>query len=131
MCPPLCDAVFCDDDDLVGVPDGGEAVGDGDGRPSFGEFFQALLDPAFALVVKGAGGLVENEDRRIFQEDAGNGDALLLAAGKAGAAFSDEGVIAVREFFDEVVDIGTFGSLDDLFHGCAGLSIGNIFTYGA
>ncbi len=43
MCPPLCDPVFGDDDDLVSAPDRGQPVGDGDGCPVFGELFQALL----------------------------------------------------------------------------------------
>ena len=79
MGPPLCDPVFGDDDDLICAPDRGQSVSDGDGRPVFGELFQALLNPAFAFVVKGAGGLIQDQDGRVFQEDAGNGDALFLS----------------------------------------------------
>ena len=84
MCPAFCDPVLCDDDDLIGIPDGGETVGDGDGRPSFGELFQALLDPAFALVIKGAGCFVKDKDRRIFQKYTGDGDALFLSRRRGG-----------------------------------------------
>ena len=79
MCPSLCDPVFGDDDDLVSAPDRGQPVGDGDGCPVFGELFQALLDPALTLVVKSACRLIQDQDGRVFQEDAGNGDALLLS----------------------------------------------------
>ena len=80
MCPSLCDPVFGDNDDLISSPDGGQPVGDGDGRPVFGEFFQTLLDPAFAFVVKGACRLVQDQDGRVFQEYAGNGNALFLSS---------------------------------------------------
>ena len=79
MCPSLRDPVFGDDDDLVSAPDRGKPVGNGDGRPVFGELFQALLDPALTLVVKSACRLIQDQDGRVFQEDAGNGDALLLS----------------------------------------------------
>ena len=77
---PLGDPVVRHHQDLVRVADGGEAVGDGDGGPVFRQLFQTLLDPALALVVQGAGGLVEYEDGRVLQKYARNGDALLLAS---------------------------------------------------
>ena len=40
------------------------------------------LDLGLALGVEGAGGFVEQQDRRVFQEGAGDGDALALTAGK-------------------------------------------------
>ena len=131
MRSPFFDAVLCDDDDLIGVPDGGEPVGDGDRGAVPGEFFQALLDPALALVVQGARGLVEDEDGRILQEYAGDGDALFLPAGKPCPAFTDEGVIAVREFADKVVDIGAPGGFNDLVHGGARSAVGDVVPDGA
>ena len=72
MCPALCDPILCDDNDLVRISYGGQPVGDGDGGPVSGEFLQALLDPALALIVQGAGGLVQDQDGRVLQEHAGN-----------------------------------------------------------
>ena len=79
MCPPLCDPVFGDDDDLIRAPDRGQPVSDGDGRPVFGKLFQTLLNPALAFVVKGACRFIQDQDGRVFQEDTGNGDALFLS----------------------------------------------------
>ena len=45
--------------------------------------------------VQRGGGLVENEDGRVFQKDAGDGDALLLSAGEERSALADIGVEAV------------------------------------
>ena len=73
---PLGDTVFGDDDDLIRVSNGGQTVGDGDGRSVSGQLFKTLLDPAFALIVQSAGGLVKNQDRRILQEYPGNGYPL-------------------------------------------------------
>ena len=43
------------------------------------------------------GGLVEDEDARVLEQDAGDGDALALAAGERDAALADAGVVAVLE----------------------------------
>ena len=67
MRPSLCDPVFSDNNDLISSPDGGQPVGDGDGRPVPGKLFQALLDPAFAFIVKCACRLVQNQDGRVFR----------------------------------------------------------------
>ena len=60
------DVLIIDDDDLVGVPDGGQPVGDGDGGTVFRQLLQTLLDVALAFIIKGAGGLVQDQDGRIF-----------------------------------------------------------------
>ena len=96
MCSPLGDSILGDDDDFICVSYGRQAVSDRDGSPVFGQLFQTLLDPAFALIIQGTGCFVQDEDGRIFQKDTGDRDTLLLSSGKAGAAFSHEGIIAVR-----------------------------------
>ena len=126
MCPSLRYPVFGDDDDLIRAPDGGQPVRDGDGGPVFREFLQALLDPAFALIVQGAGRFVQDQDGRILQEHAGNRDALFLSAGEAGAAFSHKGIVSVRQLFDKVMDIGAFRGRDDLIHGSSGPAVGDV-----
>lgn len=45
---------------------------DRDGCSVFSENFQTLLNPAFTFVVQCAGGLIKDQDRRIFQEHAGD-----------------------------------------------------------
>ena len=48
------------------------------------------LDAGFRLDVERAGGLVEDQDRRVLQDGAGDGDALALAARERGAALADD-----------------------------------------
>ena len=73
MGSPFRDAVFGNHKDFVRIADRGETVGDRDGCTVFSEFFQAFLDSAFAFVVQCAGRLVEDQDRRILQEDTRDG----------------------------------------------------------
>ena len=102
----LDDAAFVQDDDLVGVLDGAEAVGDGDGGAAGHELLEGLLDAALGLGVERGGGLVEDEDGRVLEDGAGDADALALAAGELDAPVADIGVVALFLLEDEVVGAG-------------------------
>ena len=52
---------------------------------------QSLVDEGFAFGVEGGSCFVENQDIGIFEQGAGDGDALFLAARELGAAGADEG----------------------------------------
>ena len=60
----------------------------------------------FTLGVEGAGGFVQQQDRRVDQQGAGDGQALALAAGEALATFAKVGLVAVGHLQDEVVGVG-------------------------
>ena len=79
------------------------------------------LDDALALVVERAGRLVEDQDARIGDQRAGDGDALALAARKAAAALADHGVVALRQLEDEVMRAGELRRLDHPLHRHAGI----------
>ena len=64
------------------------------------------LDDPLALVIERRGRLVEDQDRRIGGERAGDGDPLALAAGEIGAALLDHRVVALRQLVDEFVSPG-------------------------
>jgi len=66
--------------DAIGVLDGGQAMGDDEGGAALAQGVERLLDLAFRLGVKRRGRFVQNQDRRILQQGAGDGDALALAA---------------------------------------------------
>ncbi len=44
------------------------------------EFLQCRLDVAFRFAVQSGGGFIEDQQRRILEQRAGDGDALPLAA---------------------------------------------------
>ena len=77
-------------------------------RAAFHEAVELLLDRRLDLRIERAGRLVEDEDRRVLEDQPGDGDALALAAGELDAALADVGVVAgaaaaVLEAEDEVV----------------------------
>jgi L-ascorbate metabolism protein UlaG (beta-lactamase superfamily) len=79
MASAFHDASAFQDEDLVGVPYGGEPVGDDEAGPVFHEAVEGLLDQPFGGVVHAGGGLVEDEDGRVFEQGAGDGEALFFA----------------------------------------------------
>ncbi|MNX93450.1 hypothetical protein D3C86_1256330 [compost metagenome] len=92
-------------EDSIRLQDGREPVGDDDGGALMQQAFERLLHQRFAFGVERRGCLVEQQDRRIAQDGAGNGDALALAAGKRHAAFTHLGIISIGETFDEAVSL--------------------------
>ena len=49
-------------------------------RAVFGNGVERILDVFFGLAVERAGRFIEHQDRRTFQDCAGNGNALLFSA---------------------------------------------------
>ena len=91
-------------------------MGDDQDRAALGDLFHVLLDDALALVVERARRLVEDQDARIGDERAGNGDALALAARQGRAALADDRVVAFAELEDEIVRARQARRRDDAFH---------------
>ena len=73
---------FGKDDDFVRVGQGGEPVRDANYRPVLGQPIHCRLDFRFRIGIQIACRFIEDEDRGIADESAGDGDALPLAAGK-------------------------------------------------
>ncbi len=74
--------------------------------------------------------LVEQQDRRAFQDGAGDGDALLLAAGEFQAALADLGLVAFRREADEAVDLRLPRRLLDLGVGRIPAAVADIVADG-
>ena len=76
----LDEASAVDGDDAVGIAHGRQTVRDDDDGSPFGDMLHFLFDDVFALVIEGAGRLVQNQDARVGDESAGNGNTLALTA---------------------------------------------------
>src|SRR4051812_6091106 len=74
------DPAAIEHDDLVGVDDGGEAMGDHDGGAAAAHLFQRALDLLLGAGVERAGRLVEQQDVRILENGAGDRHPLFFAA---------------------------------------------------
>jgi hypothetical protein len=90
-------------------------------RAPLHDFAHVLLDDALAFVIKRAGRFVENQDARVHDESASDGDALALAAGEVRSALAYLRVIALRQFEDEVVRARQPRGLDDALDRHAGV----------
>ena len=66
--------------------------------------WSAALDEPLARGVERRGRLVEDQDARILQEHPGDREPLLLASGHPVATLADDGVVAVGEVDDPLVD---------------------------
>ena len=71
-------------------------------------------DLGLAFGVERRGGFVEQQQRRVAQDGAGDGDALALAARERDAAFADLGVETLRQRGDESRRMSELGGARDL-----------------
>ena len=76
----LDDAAALQDHQPVHPGDGRQAVGDGDHRLALHQVLELLLDRRLDVGIERRGRLVEDQDRRVLEEDAGDRHALALAA---------------------------------------------------
>ena len=85
------------DDHAVGPADLRQAMGDQQGRATFEDATDRLLDLGLGFAVDGAGRVVDDQDAGIGQEGAGDRDALTLSAGERDTTFADRRFVAVGE----------------------------------
>ena len=83
-------------------------------------------DRLFGMAVERGGGFVEDEDRRILENGAGDGDTLFLAAGELEPAFAHERVHAVGQACDQAIQMGHAGGAGDRVGRGVGLAVGDI-----
>ena len=84
------DAARLHHEDGVGVADGGEPVGDDEAGAAGAQVGHGVLDEGLGAGVDGRGGLVEDEDRRLGEEGAGDGEELAFAGAEVGAVLVEE-----------------------------------------
>ena len=85
----LDDAALVEHDQPVHLGQRRQAVGDRDHCLAFHQREQVFLDRRLHFRIERRCRLVEHQDRRVLQEDAGDRDALALAAGELDAPFAD------------------------------------------
>ena len=113
-------AAVLDAHDAAGVLGDVFSMGDQNNCAPFGvKLFEQSEDFVAALAVQGAGGLVGENHRRVVHQGAGDGDALLLAAGKFRRTML--GAVAEAEAREQAR-----GALGALVLGQAGVHRGNL-----
>ncbi len=77
-------------------------MGDGNHGASAHQPRQRLADRLFGFTVQRGGRFIQQQDRRVLQEGARDGDALPLPAGDLDSAIADHGRHALGEILDEI-----------------------------
>ncbi len=103
-----------DDHDAVGVGDGTQAMGNHKGGAPLEQARQSKLDDALGLRVHAGGGFVQDQDARVGQQRAREGDQLALSHAEQRAALLHRRVIAVFQRHDELVRAHRFSRIDHL-----------------
>ncbi|MNE66738.1 hypothetical protein D3C80_1623070 [compost metagenome] len=80
----------------------------------------------FTLRIEGAGGFIEQQDRRVHQQRPGDGQALALTTGEAQPAVAQMGLVTVGHLLNEVVGVGNLRRLPDLLQRRRGFTIANV-----
>ena len=88
----LDDASVIHHDDTIGRAHRRQPMGDDDGCAPLHQCRQCVLHQPFGSGVQRRGRLVQQQDGRIAQQGARNGDPLALATGQARTAFAQETV---------------------------------------
>ena len=89
---PLDDLALLQDHDGLGVADGGEPVGDDEHGAARHQPVHALLDELFRAGVDGAGGLIQNQHRRVGAGRPGDVQQLPLALAEVAAVAGEDRV---------------------------------------
>ena len=119
--PALDDAALLEDQDQVRIPNGRQAVGNDEGGAALFQVFESHLHLGFGGGVQSAGGLVQDQNGRVFEQHPGDRQALALTAAQIGAALTDAGLVSARLAQDEIVGVGLTRRL--LHLGVAGIRL--------
>src|SRR6266700_2861882 len=119
----LDDTALIQNENLVRVHHRGQAVSDHQRRSPPGDAVELGLDALLGFRVERRGRLVEDEDARIFQDGAGDRDALFLAAGELQAPLAYARFVLLGKALDEFVDMRGFCRFDPLFARRAGPAV--------
>ena len=118
-----------EDENALGSDDAREPVGEDQCGPPFHEPVEGFLDHRLALGVDGGERLVQDEDGRVAQKGARDGDALALASREPDTALADHGVVALGQPHDELLRIGGAGGGLQLGRGGVGLAHAQVLLH--
>lgn len=114
MITALDDLSVLQNHDGVGIPHGGETVGDHEGGPFCHQTIHALLDVFFRSRIDGARRLIEDQDRRLGYRRSRDIKKLSLALAQVRAVALKNGVIALWKPHDKGMGRCHLRRLNDL-----------------
>ena len=114
--------------DAVGIAHGRDAVRNENRCASAHDLAQMIENLVFGLGVDTGQRVVEDQDARIANERAGDGDALFLPARERDTALPDHRLVLVRKALDVGGNIGGLGGGADLLIGRIFHAEGDVFA---
>ena len=126
MAPALDDPALFEEQDLVGVHQRAQPVGDDDRRAGRDLGPERRADALLGRGVDRRGRIVEHQDRRGQQDAARDRQALALAAGERDAALADQGLVAPGQARDVVVQPRDLAGLRDPLAIGPGVAVGDV-----
>src|SRR5437764_8572594 len=124
-------APLVQDDDLVDVAQRAQPMRDREHRAPLDQRLQGMHDLGFGLHVQAGRRLIQDQDRRVAQDGARDGQALPLAAGEVLALLAHPRLVALGQRQDRLMDVGVFGRIHNLVVTGAGAPNGDILPDGA
>src|SRR5258706_15867100 len=104
----LYDRTALDNQDLVGLADGAQAVGNDESGSSTQQAPQTLLDKGLTFGIEIGGCFIQNQNPRIRQYSAGNSNALPLPPGKFDTALANQRIEAFFKTIGKFLNMGRF-----------------------
>ena len=83
-------------------------MGNHNDRFALRQLGKSRLYSGFIVGIRKSCGFIQNNDGGIFQHHAGNGNPLLLAAGKVDTLGADHRIHTIRQFFKDIAALGIF-----------------------
>ena len=105
-----------------------DSMRDHEGSAECAQFFERRLDQRFRLRFDRRGWLVQDEDRRIMEEDTGYRKPLLLTARQLYSSLSNDCLIALRQVPDKSIGMRTPRRRLDFFRRRVRPSVAEIFA---
>ena len=127
----LDDPPLVHDEDAVCAGDGRQPVGNHEARPPVHQLQHRVLDAALGLRVHVGGGLVQDQHGGVDQHCTGDGQQLFLTLRDAVAAAGDDGVVALGQRLNHIVDVGGLCGADHVLAGHAVAAVGDVLEHRA
>ena len=126
----LHDLSRVDDENLVRVADGGEAVCNDEGCASLHQLEHRVLNLDLGASIDGRSGLVQDQQIGIGQNGARDGDELALSLRDVACIIGQHSIVSLRQVDDEAVRIGHARGLLHLFVRRVQAAIADVFPHG-
>ena len=106
-------------------------MGNDESRPALHQADERGIQLRLCNGIESGHWFIENQDGRVAQNRACQGDALPLAPRKVDSTFAHKRIVAMRQLHDETMGLGSLRCRDDLLKARLGFAVGDVFSNGS